>query len=165
MLKNIAAYAAIALENARLYEEMEDRVKERTQKIIKQKEQIENTYENIKMMSELGNTITSVMNVEKIAETVYENLNTLMDATVFCIGLHNPQKNTIDFPFFIEKGEKLSSSYDLNDNTRFPVVCFKKKQEILINDLQKEYKSYIPSISPPIAGEQPESLIYLPLLS
>jgi serine phosphatase RsbU (regulator of sigma subunit)/putative methionine-R-sulfoxide reductase with GAF domain len=87
-----------------------------------------------------------------------------MDADVFCIGIFNKAQNSIDFPGFIEKGQKFNSSYDLNDESRLPVICFKHQQEIFINDLQKEFNNYIPYIPNPIAGEQPESLIYLPLL-
>lgn len=133
--------------------------------ITKQKEEVEKSYKNISILSQIEQEITSSLSVEKIIETVYENVNKLMRADVFCIGIPNKAKNTIDFPGFIEKGKKYNSSYDLNDNTRFPVLCFNNGQEIFINDLRKEFKKYIPYIPIPVVGERPESLIYLPLFS
>jgi len=133
--------------------------------ITQQKDEVEKSYKNISILGEIEQEITSSLSVEKIIEKVYQNINKLMTADVFCIGVHNKEKNTIDFPGFIENGKKYNSSYDLNDETRFPVLCFKNGQEIFINDLQKEYKKYIPYIPAPIVGDRPESLIYLPLLS
>ncbi len=133
--------------------------------ITEKKEEVEKLYNNSSILSEISKEITSSLSIEKIVEKVYENVNKLMDADVFCIGIYNKEKNSIDFPGFIEKGKKFNSSYDLNDNSRLPVVCFKNAQEIFINDLEKEYKKYIPFIPPPVAGETPESIIYLPLFS
>ena len=132
--------------------------------ITKQKEELEKSYKNISILGDIEQEITSSITIEKIIEKVYENVNKLMSADIFCIGIHNEKNNSIDFPGFIEKGKKYNSSYDLNDNTRFPVICFKNKQEIFINDLEKEFQEYIPYIPAPIAGERPTSIIYLPLL-
>lgn len=135
--------------------------------IIKQKEEVERSYKNLSILSEIEQEITSSHTIEKIIEKVYENVNKLMDADVFCIGIHNEKNNSIDFPGFLERGKKFDSSYKLSDDTRLPVVCFKKNLEIFINDLDKEYSNYISLtevIPEPIAGERPESLIFLPLI-
>ena len=133
------------------------------EKLSNQNQQLEQSHKNISILSEIGQEITSILSIEKIVEKTYGNINKLMDADIFCIGIHNKKNNSIDFPGFLEKGKKYYSSYDLNDETRLPVVCFKNRIEIMINDLQNEYQQYIPFLSSPIAGEHPESLIYLPL--
>lgn len=132
--------------------------------ILEQKEALERSYKNIAILSDIEKEIAASLSVEKIIEKVYENVNKLMSADIFCIGIHNEQNNSVDFPGFIENGVKYNSSYDLNDNTRFPVLCFKNQQEIIINDLDKEYKKFVSYVPTPIAGERPEALIYLPLL-
>lgn len=134
------------------------------EKLSEQNKELEQSHKDIVILSEIGQWITSSLSIEKIVEKAYGNINKLMDADVFCIGILNKANNSIDFPGFIEKGKKYNSSYDLNDDTRLPVLCFKNRYEIFINDLQKDYKQYIPYIPPPIAGEHPESLIYLPLI-
>src|SRR5690606_30382119 len=54
IVKTLAHYTVIALENARNYEIMEEEVKLRTLELVKQKEEIEKTYENTKLLSEIG---------------------------------------------------------------------------------------------------------------
>ncbi len=136
----------------------------KTEIIHKQKEEMEKSYHNITELGEIGRKITATLSYEAIAATVYENVNELMDATIFCLGIPNYEKNTLDFPEFMEKGKKYDSTYDLNDSNRFPVLCLNNKQEIMINDLENDYKKYIPFIPPPVAGETPMSFIYLPLM-
>ncbi len=136
----------------------------KTKIIHKQKEEMEKSFQNIAELGEIGRKITATLSYEAIAATVYENVNQLMDATIFCLGIPNYEKNTLDFPEFIEKGKKYDSSYDLNDNTRFPVLCYNNSKEIMINDLENEYKQYIPFIPKAVAGETPMSFIYLPLI-
>lgn len=138
--------------------------RKKTEIIHKQKEAMEKSFNSIAELGEIGRKITATLSYEAIAATVYENVNQLMDATIFCLGIPNHEKNTLDFPEFIEKGKKYDSSYDLNDETRFPVLCYKNCQEVMINDLENEYKKYIPYIPPAVAGETPVSFIYLPLI-
>lgn len=133
--------------------------------ISRQKEELEQSYKNIAILSDIEREITSTITVEKVIEIVYENINKLMNAEVFCIGIHNEKNNSIDFPAFIEKGVKYNSTYSLDDMVRLPVICFKNKFEIFINDLEQEYSKYIEYIPKPAAGETPESLIYVPLIN
>lgn len=167
IVRNLAVFTSIALENALLYESVEQKVRERTVEVVKQKEEIEQTYENLKLLSEIGQQITSCLSVEKIIETTYANLNKLMDATIFFIGMHDETQDQLLFPGAIENNEKLPPFHiDLDDNTRLATVCFKKSQDIFINDLPVEFKKYIPDLYAygSIVGEIPMSLIYLPLI-
>src|ERR1700758_3558683 len=70
IIRTLASHAAIALDNARLYEDMDAEVKKRTSEIIRQKTEIENSYKNIELLSKIGQQITSSLSVEKIIETV-----------------------------------------------------------------------------------------------
>jgi len=168
IVRNLAVFTSIALENALLYEQVEQKVKERTIEVVKQKEEIEKTYENVKLLSEIGQQITSCLTVEKIIETTYSSVNKLMDASVFFIGIHNEAENQLDFPGAIEKGENLPPfNIKLSDQTRLASVCFNKGCDIFINDLPTEFKKYIPDLYAygAIVGELPMSIMYLPLVS
>ncbi|MGB3946999.1 MAG: tetratricopeptide repeat protein [Bacteroidia bacterium] len=132
--------------------------------LSQQNKELEQSHRDITILNDIGKSITSILSVDKIVEKTYGNINKLMDADIFCIGIYNKAKNSIDFPGFLEKGVKYSSSYDLNDTNRLPVICFKNQTEILINDLEKDYIKFIPTLLPPLVGEHPESLIYLPLI-
>ncbi len=166
MLRTLANYTAIALENAQLYENLEEKIKERTVEVMKQKVEVEKSYENTKLLSNIGREVTAVLSVEEIIKKVYENVNRLMDATAFGIGIYNETEKRLNFSGFIEKGEKLPFFYnELNDESRPAIWCFKNQKEIFINDLNKEYNNYFPGREIPaaIAGEQSESIIYLPI--
>jgi PAS domain S-box-containing protein len=138
--------------------------KKANESILKQKEEIEKSYQNISILSEIEKEIAASLTIEKIVEKTYENVNKLMNADVFCIGYYNQENDSIDFPGFIENGKKYNSSYSLNDDARFPIICFKNNEEIFINDLEKEFSNYVPFIPDPVAGETPNSLIYIPLV-
>lgn len=166
ILRSLANYAAIALENAELYEGLEEKVKERTAEVLMQKEEVEKSYENTKLLSEIGREITSVLTVEEIIKKAYENVNRLMDASAFGIGIYNSDKNQIEFSGFIEKGERLPFYFvSISEVTRPAIWCFREQRELIINDFQKEFNQYFPDqeIPAPKEGEQPDSIIYLPL--
>ena len=168
IVRNLAVFTSIALENALMYEQVEQKVKERTAEVVKKKEEIEITYQNVKILSEIGQQITSCLSVEKILELTYENVNLLMDAPVFWIGIYNKENNCLDFPGAIEKGEKMPFfSISLEDDTRLATVCYNEKKTILINDLPNQFNVFLPKVKTfnVVIGEAPFSIIYLPLIS
>ena len=59
-------------------------------------------------LERLGEKITASLSVEKIISTVYDNVNSLMDASVFGIGIYNDVLKRVEFPATYEKGEPLS---------------------------------------------------------
>ena len=121
---------------------------------------------NIELLSEIGKDITARLTIKSIIDTVYENVNTMMDAAVFSIGIYSEKENSIIFSAAKEKGVTLPTfSNSLNDENRPAVWCFKNKKEIFINDYAVEYKKYIKKLQNAAAGDNPKSLMYLPLIS
>jgi serine phosphatase RsbU (regulator of sigma subunit)/GAF domain-containing protein len=173
ILKTLAVYAAIGLENALLYENLEKKVAERTAEVVSQKEALEQShgdlaraYENVKMLGEIGLEIASELSTDKIIEKVYESVNALMDASYFAIGILSESRARIEFRGAMEKGVKLDSfTHSMADENRFSVWAVEHKKEVLINDFSEEYNKYISGIAPPVVGEATESIIYLPLVS
>ena len=130
----------------------------------KQKEEIDSKASNVELLGEIGRKITSSLSVETIIGTVYDNVNSLMDASVFGIGIYNDALKAIEFPATYENGQALPFySNSINDENRFAVLCFIRREEYIIGDLEKEYKDYMQHIPRPSAGKPPVSLIYLPL--
>ena len=116
-------------------------------------------------LSQIGRTITSTLSVHKIIETVYENVNALMDAAIFGVGIYNEEKNRLEFPATKEKGKMLSPFVNkLDEENRLAVYCFKKNEEIVIGDYTAEYKKYVKLYQAPIEGEASISILYLPLV-
>jgi signal transduction histidine kinase len=140
----------------------------RTRKLKERSRELEKTVAQrtaqIQELSRIGRDITSSLSTGNIIHTVYENVNTLMDASVFTIGLHKPEENSLEFPATIEKNQSLPPfSVPLSDENRLGAWCFNHRQEVIINDYESEYSKYVGQLTGPIAGENPQSILYLPL--
>lgn len=172
IIRNLAVYTVIALENALLYENLEGEVAERTAQVVaqkeeieRQKEKVERSFKNIQLLSDIGQKITRILSIDQIIETVYENVNNLMDANAFGIGLIDEEQNAVIFTGAMESGEKLPVfAHDMNDQTRYSVWCIENQKEVILNDALTDYKKYISTRAKPVAGEDPNSIIYLPLI-
>jgi transcriptional regulator with GAF, ATPase, and Fis domain len=164
ILKTLAVSIGIALDNANLYQNLEEKVNERTKEVLIQKEEIEKTYENTRLLSKIGNDITSILSLEEIVDKVYSNVNDLMDAKGFGIGVYNEETKQIKFPLYIEDEERFTDiTYEIEDKDRLTNICFNTKREIVINDFKKEISQYIGYVQAPLQGKVVESIIYLPL--
>jgi signal transduction histidine kinase/ligand-binding sensor domain-containing protein len=187
ILKNLAAYTTIALDNANAYrqlnttlENLEHTVQERTQeireqakKITTQRDQIQQAYENVELLSEIGKEITASLDIDTIFYRLYEHVNRLADATVFGVGIYHPEQHQIEYRLAIEKGKRYAPyTRDTRDKNQFPVWCIENRQPVLINDVTVEYAKYLSEYKPAARtledgtlSEPPLSLIYLPLLA
>ena len=119
-------------------------LQEKTLALQQQKEQVEQAYDNIELLSRIGRDIAAKLSIAEIIGTVYQNVNALMDAAVFGIGLYNEAEARLDFPATTENGEKLPPfSYALTDESRLAVVCYRRRQEIVIEDMAREHQQDI----------------------
>ncbi|MEH0156274.1 SpoIIE family protein phosphatase [Limibacter armeniacum] len=144
---------------------LETLVEKRTAEIESQKNQIQKAYNNIKTIGDIGQKITVALDMEVLIETVYHNINSLMDASAFGVGVFNEEMNRLDFIGFIENGKKLPNSFDhLTEDDKFSVLCFNRLQPIFINNMEEEYNHYIDGEIKANIGEMTKSLIYLPLI-
>jgi PAS domain S-box-containing protein len=166
IMQTLATYAAIAWDNAELYKGMENKVKERTAEVVKQKEEIDTAYSNVKLLSKIGKQITSTLELEKIVLTMYENVNRLMDASVFAIGAYHEAENSIVFPLFFEKEKRFPSFSIYCDNpASLGAWAFNNRKEVIINDTETEVSNYLSGKQALTVGERVESQIFIPLYS
>lgn len=144
---------------------LEEKVETRTAELKVKNIQLDSAYNNVKTLSEIGQKLTSSLNIELIFTTIYESINSLMDATVFVIMIYNEKKNLLDVKMCMENGERMPFySYDMNDKNRFAVWCIDNKAPIFMNDVDAEWHNYISHRTPPKAGNYAASLIYIPLI-
>lgn len=167
ILRNLAVYMGIALDNALVYEGLEETVQERTAELVQQKDKLEQSFEDVKLLSDIGFQITTTLSSEDIISINYQHINNLMDANIFAIGVINPSKNNIEFRGGIEDGETLPDfDYSLNDKHRYSVWAIQNNKEVFIEDFDTEYNKYIENAPPPNVGSvYPNSVIYMPLSS
>jgi signal transduction histidine kinase len=138
----------------------------KAKELAAQKDILQKSYNNVELLGEIGRKITSSLSVEKIIGTVYDNVNGLMDAAIFGIGIYHDATKALDFPSTYENGHPLPPySNAINDPNRLAAVCFSTGKEIIISDLEKDYANYLQKMPTPIEGKSPASLIYLPMVS
>ncbi|MBB6459855.1 GAF domain-containing protein [Flammeovirga kamogawensis] len=172
VLRNIAIYIGIALDNALTYEGLEEIVTDRTAELQQQKQEveanrdeIEQSYKNVQLLSDIGVTLSSSLSVDGVIETVYKNVHSLMDATTFGIGIYKHRKQQIEFRGAMEKGEKLPFFiHEMSDKTKLSSIALIENKDIVISDITTEIYDYIDADEEiKTIGDMPFSIIYLPL--
>ncbi|HEV8272958.1 MAG TPA: ATP-binding protein, partial [Chitinophagaceae bacterium] len=147
-----------------LLHKQKQEIDKKAEELAVQKDNLEQSYRNVELLGDIGRKITSSLSVETIIGTVYDNVNSLMDASVFGIGIYHEATKKIDFPATYENGVALPEySNSIYEENRFASLCFISGKEIVMSDLESEYKNYLQDVLVPKQGQQPVSLIYLPL--
>ena len=149
-------------------------MKEKNEELKKKTEELEKSYESVSVLSKIGRDITSTLDLDTILNTVYENVNQLMDATVFGIGIYNEEEGSIEYQLSVEEGKRYQPyKRTMSDKTQLAVWCIENNKEVFINDIEKEFSSYLEDIDLTVLTtasledgskpKTPNSLIYLPL--
>ncbi|WP_070136804.1 PAS domain S-box protein [Crocinitomix algicola] len=164
LVKSLATFVAIALENATLYETMEEKISERTQEVRIQKEELEINYSNTRLLSEIGQFISSTLNLNEIFEELYEKVGQLMRVDLFGIRIYDQKVQKIHAHLTAEKGNRLAPKFiDLTNENDYNVWCVNNRKEIFINDNEVEYKNYVKEFIP-LHGVKMSSLLYYPMI-
>lgn len=155
-----------AEKDAEIYKLKNIELKEKSIEIESKAKELEESYKNIAILSEIGQKITSSLDIETIMNTIYENMNSLMDATIFGVGLYDEETNIIDYRMFIENSHRIPQFITILDPVKsIASQCIVEKKEIVLLDLVPQDKSnYIPDDSSEFEDSPPRSLIYCPLI-
>ena len=165
ILSLLSSQIAISIENARLYENLEEKVRNRTNALVAEKEKTEKAYKNIKMLSFIGQQINSSLSMEKIIDTVYDHINQIMDADTFGIGFFDSFNQSITYKNAIQNGNKIEEFVSsTQDEHLFSSWCYQHKQEISIPDIQHLHQTQFSKLVPDV-GQDARSIIYLPLVT
>jgi len=136
----------------------------RSQELERKSRQLEETYSNFATLGHIGQEITSTIDFEVIFDRLYHHVNALMDAEVFSIDIYHPEQELVEYRYSLEKNERLPIVYvPLSDGTSLSAWCIRHRQDIAINNLEKEIHEYIDRIEI-LVGELPSSILYLPLM-
>lgn len=117
-------------------------------------------------LHQLGTKILSQLNIQEIGESLYSEVNEIMDAPIFGFGLFNESENTLEFKNIIEYDEALPPfNLDLTDLSNLGTICFNNGMDIVINNIERDISKYTSIYDrSKIPGKKPESLVYLPLV-
>ncbi|GAB4339459.1 MAG: hypothetical protein OHK0038_18600 [Flammeovirgaceae bacterium] len=153
----------ILVQNEELHQQAEEIAAQRD-RIEEQHRSLESAYSDIRLVSEIGRDVTSTLSLDIIMNTLYENLNKMMPADTFAIGVFSKERMLLGFTGIDDKKNIINYGNDyLSDSNNLSVWCFTNNQPIYINDFEAEYKKYI-SEKPKFWKGQ-KSMMYLPLLS
>jgi signal transduction histidine kinase/ligand-binding sensor domain-containing protein len=137
--------------------ELEKTVEQRTAQVQEQKK-------NVEQLSRIGRDIISSLSIENIIHTIYENVNSLMDASVFSIGIYKPEENSLQFPAIIENNQALPPySVSLAEEGHLTAWCFLNRQDVVINDFKLESGKYFSQPAAPVTSKNPESILCIPM--
>ncbi len=148
----------------KLLQQQKREIDDKAHELSVQKDSLQQSYGNVELLSEIGRKITSSLSVEKIISTAYDNVNSLMDASVFGIGIYDADSKTIGFPATYKKGHALSFySNSIYEENRLAVLCFEGSKEIIMDNPGKPYQLQTHDTEEPETDDQTASIIYLPL--
>ncbi|TAE01091.1 MAG: GAF domain-containing protein [Bacteroidetes bacterium] len=144
-----------------------EELEQQKENIAKQKQDIEMAYQDIETISNIGQKIAATLDFDNLVETVYKNVNAIIDATIFGVGIYEKEKNHILVKGFIDNGitNNEQRTESIHDPNKFSVWCLKNKQAVVINDLATEHSKYFNWKNFKFSEEMPKSLIYLPLFA
>lgn len=132
-------------------------------------------YNQMEVLYSVGQRITANLNRKNIYKIIAEEIKNLIQCDVLQISLINDEKKTLEYKLCMKLEDKLEMPpINLDDENRFGVYAINHKQEILINDLKREYYEYFNNFEEfieKLAEEQSrtlerfsQSLIFVPIM-
>ena len=123
-----------------------------------------NWTEQLRILNDVADLITPELSIEEITATIYLNVNQLIDAFQFAVGIYTENEELITYKGMIEDGRRIPDfSIDAIADNRFASWCIRNDKEIFINDVDREYGKYLKKKPIPIAGSEPKAVLYVPL--
>lgn len=116
------------------------------------------------ILNKIARETMSSLDIDSIFNTVYSNINLLMDAELFHVVFYDKEKDILNIVKVIENGNIIDPfAYTADEKKSFAGWSIKNQKEVLINDLDKEYSSYINSRAQYGSGPNTQSLITVPI--
>ncbi len=104
-----AAQAAVAIQNARLYEQARQEINERKQIETALKESegaAQRLAQQLKLANQIGVIITAGLDFEQLMQTIYQQCQQIGDTHTFYVALYDEADGMLRFPFFMKDGER-----------------------------------------------------------
>ncbi len=163
------AFRTLSSRGKKHEQELQSIVDARTAEILKFQKDIET-------VGEFGLELTAARDLEHVLSRLYIQVNQLMDAEFFGVGLYRAERHRIDYILAMDNGvPQKPMSRSIVDKNQFSVWCIDHKEPVFINNAREDYRKYLHSYNfedeaetgsrrKPVQDE-PKSLIFVPLLS
>ena len=120
----LASQIAVAVENARLFQEWQDHVSELT------------------ALNRVAQVTGSTMRLEGLLEALYEAIEDLIGATTFFVALYDKDTQLISFPFYMDDGVRYRAREPLPLGRGLASVVIASKKPLLVRDFEKEKERF-----------------------
>jgi len=115
-------------------------------------------------LGEIGKELTTNLDSEQTFEKVYSQVSARLDTHVFAIYLYSQEEDVLNEVYVMEAGKRdIGIKYSMNETERLAVWCVLEKRELITNNFI-QILDFVSSALPPKKGDQPESIVYLPLI-
>ena len=152
LLQTLANSLSVALENARLFDE--------TQRLLKV---TEDRAAELAIINSVQEGLASQLDMQAIFDLVGDKVRDTFDAQAVIIITYDVQTKLVQFPYIIEKGERLVQDPMPLGNKGFLPLVMQTRQPIMINEemakRSAEVEAGIGSV-----GEPAKSALYVPLI-
>ena len=107
LLSAFANQAAAAIENARLYQGLEDRVAERTAELNQANTDLEQRAAELAVINSVQEGLASKLDFQAIIELVGQKIMQVFDSEGIGIRIYDPETDLVHYPFEVENGKRL----------------------------------------------------------
>ncbi len=152
VLQTLAGQAAVAIENARLYENLEERVRERTGEVQELNRQLA-------ALQDIGVKITSRLDLEAVLNTIAENANVFMSADFSTLFSYNPDLEK--FELGVRRG-KVENKPVMPRKNGFTASTLKGKAAIFVENTEAQELNVELDF---IAGKKVRAFAGIPLIA
>lgn len=96
------------------------------------------------ILNKIARATMSSLELNSIFNTVYSNINLLMDAEIFHVVFYDRDKDLLNIVKVIENGNEIEPfSYNAGEKSSFAGWAIKNRKEIVINNLDEEFSNFI----------------------
>jgi GAF domain-containing protein len=124
ILQALASQIAMAVENARLFQEWQDHISE------------------LAALNRIAQATGSTMRLEGLLEALYEAIEDLIGATTFFVALYEKDTEMIAFPFYMDDGVRYRTREPIPLGEGLASVVIANKKPLLIRDFEKEKERF-----------------------
>lgn len=145
VLNAVASQASVAIQNARLFEQTEQRVRQ------------------LAVLNELGRVASGLLDSEVLLRTVYEQLGRIMDAAVFFAANLDRDTGVVSFPLFYDGGQRYDQApLAPTSNSVLYQVLHSSEPSLILRTVEEIEGT--PTVTMGDKGRKSASLMYAPLI-
>ena len=145
VLTRFAELASVALDNARLYAQAQQRIKE------------------LAILNELGRSLSLALEIEALLERVLQQISQVFDTHNFFIALHHEQSHEWELALVKDHGERLPKQrFEIERGLTGYVI---RERRALVFNSAAEIRAFLEAQQIPILGEMAKSWMAVPLIA